>query len=159
MLKEYQKKMIFMLVQQKLLTAELYTTIAGHFPDHKDFWHTLSADELDYASWLEYLFKKAEEGDIEFHEKRLTTYTIKVFHEYLQNAITGMKEEKPTLSRAVSLTLHIERSLIEKRMFEHFAGYDKDLSAVLRTLRRNMLAHSERGERAAALLPGAHRRA
>jgi len=60
-----------------------------------------------------------------------------------------MRNEKPTLSKALSLTLDIERSLLEKRMFDHFIGQDREMSTVIRDLKRKMRDHSERIEKKA----------
>lgn len=146
-LKEYQNKMVYQLVQHKLLTAELYKLLAGHFPEYADFWSSLSEEELEHASWLEYLFKKIREEHASFQEKGIKTYTITAFHTYLQDAISGVKAGKPSLSKALSLTLDIERSLLEKRLFEHFIGQDREMSDLLQDLNRKMRDHTDRIEK------------
>lgn len=151
-LKEYQNRMIYQLVQQEFLTAELYKGLAWRFPRHEDLWLSLSADELEHATWLEYLFKKTGEGIVEFEEQRIKTYTIETFHAYLQNAIESVKNDRPMLARALSLTLDIERSLLEKRIFEHFTSSDREMVRTLRDLRNKMNEHVQRAERSATSL-------
>lgn len=149
-LKEYQNKMVYQLVQQKFLTAELYKLLAGHYPEYADFWSSISEEELEHASWLEYLFKKVQEEFVVFEEKGIKTYTITAFLAYLQDAIKLAKDEKPSLSKALSLTLDIERSLLEKRLFEHFIGQDREMSTLIRDLKRKMRDHGERIDKKAS---------
>ena len=132
--------------------AELYRILARQFPEHCEFWLSLCAEELEHASWIEYLYKKVEEGLLQFDERHTKTYTVDAFIDYLTRTIESVKDEQPSLARALSMTRDIERSLLEKRIFEFFSSGDREMIAVLKDLDAKLASHVGAVEAKVALL-------
>lgn len=149
-LKPYQEKIIMLLIRQELLVADLYHFFAGLYPDLREYWNDMAKEELEHAAWLEYLYKKAQAGEVLFREDKIRTYTVESFLKYLEECLAKVKERAPVPKAAFSLALSIENSLLLKRIFDHFQSADPELSAVLTGLRDKLDDHRKRMEIQAA---------
>jgi hypothetical protein len=145
-LKPYQGKIIVLLTRQELLIAEIYRFFAGLYPETREFWDNLSREQMDYASWMEYLYKKAQSGSVQFSDDKIRTYTIESFLKYLEDNLARVKEKAPALQGAFSLALAIENSLIVRRAFDHFQSSDRELTVRLNDLREKLKIHRSRVE-------------
>ena len=145
-LKPYQSKIIILLTQQELLVADLYRFFASLYPDLREFWNDIAKEQMEHATWVEYLYKKAQEGAVYFSEEKIRTYTVESFIKYLQDNLARVKEKAPTPSAAFSLALNIENSLLIKRVFERFQSADRELSNLLLSLREKKVDHRKRLE-------------
>jgi hypothetical protein len=145
-LKPFQSKIIVLLTHQELRIAELYRFYASLFPDLREFWTDLSKDQMEYATWLEYFYKKSDEGAAQFQEGKVKTYTVESFVKYLEDNIAKVKEKAPTPPAAFRLALDIENSLMIKRVFDSFQSADRELANVLATLRDKKKDHLKRLE-------------
>lgn len=134
-LKPYQSKIIVLLSQQELRIAELYRFFAGLYPDLREFWTDLSKEHMEFAAWLEYFYKKSDEGAAQFEEGKVKTYTVESFVKYLEENLAKVKERAPMPQAAFRLALDIENSLMIKRAFEHFQSADRELTSLLARLR------------------------
>lgn len=145
-LKGYQSKIIVLLTQQELILAELYRFFASLYPDLRDFWSDLSREQMEHATWVEYCYKKTEEGAVTFEEGKIKTYTVESFVKYLEENLAKVKEKAPSPQGAFSLALGIENSLLIKRVFDHFQSGDQELSTLLGSLREKKQEHLKRLE-------------
>jgi hypothetical protein len=145
-LKSFQSKIIVLLSQQELRIAELYRFFASLYPDLREFWTDLSKEHMEFATWLEYFYKKSDEGIAQFQEGNVKTYTVESFVKYLEDNLTKVKEKAPTPQAAFRLALDIENSLIIKRVFDRFQSGDRELANVLVTLRDKKRDHLRRLE-------------
>lgn len=157
-LKTYQSRIIYLLTRQELLTAEMYRFFAGLFPDRRDFWDELAREEMEHATWVEYLYKKATTDTVRFDEGKIKTYTVESFIKYLEDNLSKVKEKAPTLQAAFSLALNIENSMLVRRIFELFVSSDPETTAILKDLRAKTSAHRKRIESAVAELNAPPRR-
>ena len=92
-LKPYQSRIIVLLTQQELLVAEIYRFFAGLYPDLREFWGDLAKEQMEHATWIEYLYKKASEGSVYFNEDKIKTYTVESFVKYLEDNLARVKEK------------------------------------------------------------------
>jgi rubrerythrin len=145
-LKPYQSKIIVLLTQQELLVAELYRFFASLYPDLREFWNDLAKEQMEHATWVEYLYKKTNDGAVYFNEEKIKTYTVESFVKYLEENLAKVKEKAPTPSAAFSLALNIENSLLIKRSYERFQSADRELSNLLLSLREKKADHRKRLE-------------
>ena len=145
-LKGYQSKIIVLLTQQELILAELYRFFAGLYPDLRDFWSELSREQMEHATWIEYCYKKAEEGALSFEEGKIKTYTVESFVKYLEENLAKVKEKAPSPQGAVALAMGIENSLLIKRVYDHFQSGDHELITLLGSLREKKKEHLKRLE-------------
>lgn len=142
LLKDYQERILGLMIDLEFKLAELYTILSEQFSTHQEFWSSLSAEELEHASWLEYLFKKAGEGSLVFQEEATKTYTVEASLSYLTGVIEKAKHRDLSLAQALSLSLDIENSMLEKKVFEHFQSNSLDLKNVLKTLKDETERHA-----------------
>jgi rubrerythrin len=116
------------------------------FPETREFWDGLSREEMDHASWMEYLYKKAQSGTVLFNDEKIKTYTLESYVKYLNENLARIKERAPTLQAAFTLALSIENSLIVRRAFDHFQSSDPELTVLLTDLREKLKGHRTRIE-------------
>lgn len=145
-LKPYQSKIIVLLTQQELLVAEFYRFFSSLYPDLRDFWGDLAREQMEHATWVEYLYKKTQEGSVHFDEEKIKTYTVESFVKYLEDNLARVKEKAPTPSAAFSLALNIENSLLIRKVFDRFQSADRELSHLLLSLREKKVDHRKRLE-------------
>jgi rubrerythrin len=145
-LKPYQSKIIVLFTQQEFLVAEIYRFFAGLYPDLREFWSDLAKEQMEHATWIEYLYKKTQEGTVHFSEEQVKTYTVESFVKYLGDNLAKIKEKAPSPQAAFSLALNIENSLLIKRVFERFQSGDRELSNLLLSLREMKVDHRKRLE-------------
>ena len=144
MLKPYQKKIIDGLVRQETLLAKLYTLFAEQFPEHAQAWSELAIEEKKHASWLQQLHDAGEKGIILFDEGKIKTYTMDTFINYLEGIIAKAESGELSLANAISHTIDLERSLLEKNTFSHFDSTSEKARSVLKRLTRETENHIER---------------
>jgi hypothetical protein len=149
-LKTYQSRIVYLLTQQELLTAEIYRFFAGLFPEHRDFWENLAREEMEHATWVEYFYKKAATDTVLFEEGKIKTYTVESFIKYLQDNLAKVKEKAPTLQEALALALGIENSMLVRRVFDMFVSSDPETMTILRDLRAKLKDHRKRVEDASS---------
>ena len=145
-LKPYQSKIIVLLTQQELLVAEFYRFFSSLYPDLREFWSDLAKEQMEHATWVEYLYKKAQEGAVHFDEDKIKTYTVESFVKYLEDNLARVKEKAPAPQAAFSLALNIENSLLIKKVFDRFQSADRELSNLLLSLREKKVDHRKRLE-------------
>ncbi len=142
LLKNYQERILGLMIELEFKLAELYAILSEQFSAHQEFWSSLSAEELEHASWLEYLLKKAGDGSLVFHEEATKTYTVQSFLSYLTGVIEKANRRDLSLAQALSLSLDIERSMLEKKVFERFQTNSLELKNVLKTLKDETERHA-----------------
>ena len=135
MLLDSQVRMIELLRKQELLLAELYRMLSEHLPADRDFWLKMSAEELDHAQWVDYLEQKARGGAVIFAEQRTRMTALQSYVDYILRMIDKVKASPPMRANALSLALDIERSLMEKNIFQHFHGDSRAVVELLTSLR------------------------
>jgi hypothetical protein len=143
MLKDYQTKLISLYIEQELSLAQLYLLFSEQQPEHEDLWAPLYHEELEHASWIEYLAVKAAAGTLQFHEDRTKTYTVEALLNYLKELIDLAHTEPIPARRALALAMDLEKSLIESKVFEHFTP-DPTEQATMIQLREKTQDHMAR---------------
>lgn len=149
-LKNYQARIIYLLTQQELKIAEIYRFFSGLFPAMREFWDALAQEKMEQATWIEYLYRKAQADIVQFQDGKIKTYTVESFLKYLDENLTKIKMKAPTVQTAFSLALGIEQSLLVRKVFDHFQTSDRETMAVILELQNKNKEHAERIEQAAA---------
>ncbi len=157
-LKPYQTRILYLLTRQELLIAEIYRFFAGLYPDHREFWNDAAKEEMEHATWVEYLYKKAAAGEIRFDEGKTRTYTVESFVKYLEENLARVKERAFLPPAAFALAVNIENSLLARGVFDLFEGADAESRSLLLDLREKLKEHRRRirdAAREATLVPAA----
>jgi len=140
-MKDYQKTIIELIIEKELLLAEVYRAFARRFPRHGAFWSRLATEETEHAAWVRHLLELSATRDISFDEGKTRTYTLKTFNDYLRNLREealrpGLRQEK-----AFSLTIDLEKSLLERNLFNQFKTSSEQTQRILDVLQGGIEAH------------------
>lgn len=141
--KPYQQKIIDLYIQQELKLAELYKLLSETVPALLPEFSAMAAEELNHAQWVEYLGRNATRGSVVFHEDNTRSYTLQAFLDHIAAAIKRVKETALNPQEALALSINMEDSLLERKVFDHFQGDSADVARVLKRL------HTETAEQLA----------
>jgi len=139
--KPYQQKIIELYIQQELKLAELYKLLSETVPSLATEFASMQAEELNHAQWVEYLGKGAVRGDVLFHEDKTRSYTLQAFLDHIAAAIKRAAGSSLTPQEALSLSMNMEDSLLERKVFDHFQGDSADVVRVLKRLHAETTEH------------------
>ncbi|HTP03561.1 MAG TPA: hypothetical protein VMM54_00210 [Nitrospirota bacterium] len=134
--------MLSFFISIELKLAELYSTLADRFPIEGAFFNNHHAEELKHAQWIEYFKDKVERGEVLFHENNTRTEAIKTFLTYAQKILDDAKADKLTLLMALSLSLSMEESLLERNLLDHFSADSPEFQDILKRLKDETRAHA-----------------
>lgn len=142
-LKPYQVKLVSQLIEVEQLVAELYTEFIGQFPAHEALWAELAAQEREHAAAVLELKEKVLAGEAIFDEGRTRTYTVSSMIDYVRGVLGRARRGELDIKQAVSLSLDIEKSMIEKDAHSYFTGLTPELVSSVRRLRIETGGHFE----------------
>lgn len=143
MLKDYQIKIIELLIKQEILLADLYQALADKFPEHSEFFTKIHNDEINHANWLKKAYYLVNEGKVRFDEGKVKTYTVKAFIEYIEKTINIILQPDTSIMKSLVYCLDIERSPIESKLFSHFTGEDPSLTKIFNQLIEETKKHAD----------------
>jgi hypothetical protein len=83
---------------------------------------------------------------VAFSEGRVNPYVMNTFIENLEKIIQRAENGELNLKMAISYTLDLERSLIEKNVFSHFEIIDKKLAGIMAKLESETRRHVKKAE-------------
>jgi len=152
------KKTVELMIEQERLLSGLYKIFSANFPDHKNFWLDLSADEARHATWLEQLSEALQKGQTFLDQGKINPQALKTFIDHLKSNVRMAEQRRFTLVRAVSLALDLERSLIEKNAFVRFDSDSKYNKAIIQKLISETKAHIARVENMAKKIRSAEQK-
>ena len=146
-LTEAQLKVIKLLAEHEKAISQLYREYARKFPQQKDFWSKIAAEEIEHASWIFKLRSQAEKGSLYFKEGRFKIEAIKTSLEYVKSQITEAQNNKISAKNALSVARDLESGLIEKKFFEVFEPDCREIKQVLLDLAAATREHYNRIEK------------
>lgn len=95
-------EIIELLAQHEESIGKLCTAYARKFPEHYDFWATISNEELNHAGMLRGLSNFIEDGSVYFNENRFRPKTVEASIDYVQGEIARACEQNMELINALS---------------------------------------------------------
>jgi rubrerythrin len=149
-LQAHQKKIIELFLEQELLMAELYLLFSKWYPFHHEFWESMVAEEREHASWVRHFLDSTLNGKISFNEGKTRSNAISSSISYIRGIIAGFEKKPLNVVRAASISLDMERSLIERNVFKHFEGDSQEAVQLLDILSEAQDAHVKKTEQFAA---------
>ena len=81
------------------------------------------------------------QGQALLSEGRVRINAIKSFLAYVDGLVLRARQEAFTFAKALSLSMDIEKSLVEKGMLDHFHATSPEVNALLDRLKRETKAH------------------
>jgi hypothetical protein len=114
--------------------AKLYAAYSAKFTSFNDFWDSLYSDKIKHAQWINLLASDPAEQSIFIKENKFNLVAIKNFHDYIETETNRANTRSVTLVEALSTTLSIEQSLIERRLFEIFDSDSAEFKQLISTI-------------------------
>lgn len=134
-----------LMAQNERLIRDLYATFVKRFAEYRDFWETISEEEDFHGNSIDLFIKEAREGGVHIDLKRFNKSAIEYYMDYIRRKTKEVEGAYfPLHKDALSLSLGIEQTLIEKNFFEVFETDNDALKNVLNLLRESTLDHIER---------------
>ena len=130
-----QKELVKLFVRQELLIGKLYKLFSYRYPEYKVFWTEMAKEEHLHASWI----KRLSEGDttdkFKFSQGELRSNDLASSIESIEILFSGVKNNREfSINQAVSLALHLEKALWEKKVFQCFEGDSDEVRRIMDTL-------------------------
>jgi len=120
-----------MLASHELALKQLYQTYALRFPQFKDFWLKLAADEQHHADWLSSLLTKTGLADPLAPCCWPRPAAIESSLDYIQEQILRASRSEVTVVAALFIAKDLENALLEKKFFKVAEGASPEVRAVL----------------------------
>ncbi|MCK5055758.1 MAG: hypothetical protein KAT34_03835, partial [Candidatus Aminicenantes bacterium] len=122
-----------LLSKNELFIAQLYQSYEQKFPTFS-LWYQLAEDEKQHSSWLKALLPSIDDGSIRIPKNRFIPDAIKTVNNYLRSEIQKSRSQKISLIYALSISVSIENSLLEKGFFESLVTDSPRLDQILKKL-------------------------
>ena len=137
-----QKELVELFVMQELLIGKLYKLFSYRYPEHKVFWTKMASEEHLHASWIKRLAKRDTTDKFKFSQGELRLNFLVSSIESIEGFISEFKKNKEfTITQAVSLSLHLEKALWEKKVFQCFEGDSDEVRKVMDNLNLEQKIH------------------
>ncbi|KKP68737.1 MAG: hypothetical protein UR66_C0003G0002 [Candidatus Moranbacteria bacterium GW2011_GWE1_35_17] len=131
----------------ELLLKDLYALFALKISEEKEFWLKLSEEENKHAYWLEVLGANMQKQNISLNgDDRFNLPLMKSSISHIQESLEDFKKVEISLFDALTFASDMENSMIEKKFFEVFYGINDDFDRVMKLLKEETIAHSQRIE-------------
>ncbi len=141
---DYQNKVIQELIEHELALKELYEVYAEKFPENKDFWNKIAAEELGHATWIRRLESDISQGKTLFKEDRFNTQLIQTSTDYVNSQIASALQHDLELINALSVAVDIEQVMLENKFFEVFEVDSIELKQIMQSLQKATEEHLQR---------------
>lgn len=140
----YQVKIVTQMIEVEQLIAVAYEEFSRMFPEHSTHWEGIAKDEWEHAHTLEALKENVLSGAAGFDEGKTRTYTLTAMIDYVKGILDRARKGQLSARQAVSLSIDIEKSIIEKDAFSHFTGLTPEIEASLARLHADTVLHADR---------------
>lgn len=138
-------EVISLLVRHEEVIGELYTYFSQHFPEDKEFWVVLSAEERMHAQWLKDLCGLLGSGEVSFNEDRFDTETIQASLHSINQEVSRLKQEEAlTTKDAFSFAAEMELRQAESKFYEVYESDQEQIKQLLAALKNAFLEHRRR---------------
>jgi rubrerythrin len=132
------------LAENEMLISRLYRTFAERFPDDREFWETMAAEETQHADMIRSLAQEVKEGAVAFNSDGFDNTAVGMFHDYLKFSLARAQEEEMLPEGAFETALAIEHDLVERSFFGWFEAKTPEMSLILEGLTSSTRAHHRR---------------
>jgi len=145
--------LIELYIEQELAMARLYKAFAGHFQEQKSFWQKLVSEEYEHAAWIKHFRDSLGHREVFFSEGKTRAISLQSSISYIRSRIEEFEKTPFSLRRAVSISLDIEKSLLERDVIKHFDSDSPELRDIMDILVKAQDEHIKKVESYLAALP------
>lgn len=137
-----QKKLVELFIKQEVLIGSLYKLFASRYPEYKVFWTEMAKEEHQHASCIRRLIERDPTNKLKFSQGELRSNDLVSSIESIEGLISGFNNNKEfTITQAVSIALHLEKALWEKKVFQYFEGDCDEVRKIMDTLNLEQKIH------------------
>ena len=122
--------------------GELYSIFSEKIPECRSFFAALSTDETSHSESLSTLYRASYEGHTVFNDGNIHPLAIQSFTNYVNARTEEARSGRIHARKALAISLDIEKSLLERTIFEHFT-VSADYLPFVNTLRIEIVKHVE----------------
>jgi len=133
-----------MLAQNEEKIGQLYKIFASNHKEYKEIWEELCSDEKEHAAWIRKFIPQVKSGQVTLESRRFSIEAIASYQSYLDDEIKKAKKKEQPLMTALTITLYIEKSLMEHRFYDIVKGDPVELHRLLTQLEEATISHLAR---------------
>jgi rubrerythrin len=141
MIEDHQIRTLMLLYELEKSLSGMYEVFSHEYPAHNNLWNRLISEEQKHAEAVRKLYGLTYQGKVLFEEGTIKNAGVQSIIDYIKNVSDSARNRKYTDRQAISLSLDIEKSLIEKKLFDHFK-VSSELADVLSTLQEGSEGHA-----------------
>ena len=142
MLQEHQIKILMLSYELEKTLHELYLLFSEKFSDHNNLWDPLIKEEEAHAEAVRKLYQLSYDGKCVFDEGKIKPAALQSIIDYLKNIIETARQGKLDACKAITFTVDVENSLLEKDIFRHFK-VSPQFSGMLQALHEGTRSHAQ----------------
>lgn len=125
--------------------SELYRAYSSYL-SNKDFWVDLAAEEVMHAYQVRNMVDHIRNAEIHVNKERFKTPAIEFSKKHIEDKIKLAQAEKADILQALTISLDIEKSLLEKRYYEIYEGDSIELKYSIEEMNKSIARHIEKVE-------------
>ena len=125
------------------LVSQLYMEYSLQLPELRSFWERLSKEELGHEAALNNLFSRVEGRTVFLDNHKFKISSIYLTSKYCSEKIEEAKKGITPI-HALSISLDLEKAMIENKYFEVFQSDILELKNTFKTLENETIDHLKR---------------
>jgi hypothetical protein len=118
----------------------MYGVFSQTCPEHDVLWKKLIAEEQMHAEAVRKLYGLTYQGKVLFDEGTIKHAGIRSIIDYIRSISDSAGQRRFTAVQLISHSLDIEKSLIERKLFDHFT-VSPEFANLLRILQQGSESH------------------
>jgi rubrerythrin len=128
-------------LENEVLLNKLYSHYAKLFPEDKEFWDDIAADEAEHAGWVRSLSIRIDNEEVRLGAERFEPKALASFASHIQDQIDRIDTENISQVQALSVSMDLESSMLEKAMFRSYETDSSELREVMDRLQKSTEIH------------------
>ncbi len=129
----------------ELLVSKIYRKFSWLYPEHREFWWRLAAEELDHASLMRSAVDFVRVGRLPEAFVLTEPELLEGMHQQLAGHLAAIEQHSPTLAEACEMALEMESSAAESHL--QFMWRSEDAHPLVQLFRRLNQADADHGKR------------
>lgn len=135
------KSIVDIFQNNELKISVLYKIYSQKIIKHKSFWSKLSDEEITHSKQIAEINNSSLKES--FKETKFTRGIIAYIDEFIDEQIKIARKKKLSHLEALSISLRIEQSLLEKKCFEIFIPTNQKMKEVMEKLNKDTQRHEK----------------
>lgn len=132
---EQKSEIIQLLIDNEMALNSLYLMYARLFPAEENFWKKIAGEEADHAGFIAALNADIQTGKAYLNESRFDPGMLRMVTDYVSTEMKSAESSQPALIQALSVSLDLEKSMLERKYFEVFKEDSNAVQQLLNKLR------------------------